>query len=122
MPRGKVIYHEAEAKVKAWNEAHPIGTAVLYHSIIRQRGFVAERVRSRAKILGRGYVYVWITRHPGAVLVDELTAIDDADAPPMAELLIDRTRKLRLFLHPGPTMKRLKRAFHRVHGGWCDRE
>lgn len=120
MPKGKRIYPEAAAKVKAWNEAHPIGTAVLYDSVISQRGVVAERVRGRAIILGRGFVFAWITRHAGAVLVDRLTVIDDADAPPLHQLLIVRADPFRLLLDPRPAMQRLKRAFHHVHGGWRD--
>lgn len=110
----KKRWPQAEQTCREWNEAYPVGTAVVYDSVIGGRGLVAERTRSRAVVLPGGKPGLWITRRLCAVTIRSLALIDDAAVPPLSSLLLERSRPLRKILYVQPAMEWDGFAFHDV--------
>ena len=108
---------EDAAKIEEWNSLHGPGTAVGYHSVVSQRGFVWERTRTAAVLLPGGTPGVWITRHQCAVAIAKLHLIDDAAVPPLEELLIRRTDALLGVENKAPAVKVCRFTFQHLYRG-----
>jgi hypothetical protein len=91
---------EAWLRVLSWNVEHPVGTPVFYDSWNRWPGIRAFRTRSQASVIWGDIAVVWITGHPGAVPLDQLTLAQEADAPPLQRDLTTGTLSYWLPLPP----------------------
>ena len=60
-------------QAKRWNEAHPVGTEVLYHPVIGGTEARRRRTRSEAFVLSGHTVCVFLEDETGCVALDACT-------------------------------------------------
>ena len=67
---------EAEAKVKGWNETHPIGTRVMRYKLINPLSDGEEtKTRSKAWVMGGHSAMVMVERVAGGVILESVVPL-----------------------------------------------
>jgi hypothetical protein len=111
---------EAEEACRAWNEAHPVGTSVLYTPYAGYEGAHIRWTRTTAFVFGRDQPACGIAGFAGTVMLSQLQPMPGIARPSYAARLLCSADAFRLILHINPLVASYRLAVHCVGRRWLN--
>lgn len=111
---------QLEEVCRAWNEAYPVGTSVLYEPVAGDGETRIEWTRTKAIVAAGKSAVCWITGHMCALDIRWLQPKPGFTRPAIPTPLLCGSDAFRLILHVNPLMAKYRLAFECVGRCWLN--